>query len=386
VPKRLHLDCFSGISGDMTLAALLDLGVPEEVVQSAVHSLGLPGQLRVERIRKAGFASVKIFVETPHEHSHRHLSHIVKMIDQATMTAGAREIAKRMFQKLGEAEAASHGIAIEKVHFHEVGAVDSIFDFVGIAVAIDWLRPERITSSPVPTGSGFVRCDHGLLPVPAPAVARLLTGIPLAPSTIESELTTPTGAAVLATLVTEFTRTVPSLIEKVGIGAGTKDFPEQPNILRVFLGEEAAVPSTDTVWQLESNIDDMPGEILGYTMERLLDVGALDAYLVPIHMKKNRPAVILSVLCTEQNRSAIEQVIFAETATLGIRRTKVDRTKLQRESVTVMTPWGAIAGKVAWNDSMKVFTPEYEACAKVARENQLPLRQVYDAVRAGWKP
>jgi uncharacterized protein (TIGR00299 family) protein len=373
----------------MTLAALIDLGVPEDVIRSAVDSLGLPGKLVVERVRKAGFAATRVTVETPHEHSHRHLSHIHKIIDQGTMTPGARDIAKRMFNKLGEAEAASHGIAIEKVHFHEVGAVDSIFDFVGIAAAMDWLGLERVTCAPVPTGTGFVRCDHGLLPVPAPAVARLLTGVPLAPSTIDSEMTTPTGAAVVATLVSEFVRLPPTVIEKIGIGAGTKDFAEQPNVLRLFLGEGVSAssggdPQADSVWQLETNIDDLPAEILGYTLERLLEAGALDAYLVPIQMKKNRPGVVLSVLCDERNRGTIEQLIFAETATLGVRRTKVDRTKLERESVTVLTAWGPVAGKVAWNSQVKVFTPEYEACAKVAREHHVPLRQVYDAARAAW--
>ncbi len=386
--KTLHIDCFSGISGDMMLAGLIDVGVPEEVVRQGVESLGLPGKLLVERVRKGGFAAVKIKVDTPHEHAHRHLSHIKKIIDAGSITEGAKQIAYRLFEKLGEAEAASHGIPIEKVHFHEVGAVDSIFDFVGIAIAFDWLKPTRVTCSPVPTGQGFVDCEHGRLPVPAPAVARLLTGIPLAATSIASELTTPTGAAVAATLVDEFTSLPPAVIEKVGIGSGTKDFAEQPNILRLILGKGAAeqASSADVVWQLETNIDDVPAEILGYTSERLLGIGALDVFLVPIQMKKNRPAVILSVLCDERNRSVIEQVIFEETGTLGIRRTKVERTKLERESVSVMSPWGLVAGKVAWNEQTKVFTPEYEPCAKIARDHGVPLRTVYEAVRAAWKP
>ncbi len=210
----------------------------------------------------------------------------------------------------------------------------------------------------------------------------------MAATSIASELTTPTGAAVAATLVDEFTSLPPAVIEKVGIGSGTKDFAEQPNILRLILGKGAAeqASSADVVWQLETNIDDVPAEILGYTSERLLGIGALDVFLVPIQMKKNRPAVILSVLCDERNRSVIEQVIFEETGTLGIRRTKVERTKLERESVSVMSPWGLVAGKVAWNEQTKVFTPEYEPCAKIARDHGVPLRTVYEAVRAAWKP
>lgn len=384
--KTLHIDCFSGISGDMMLGALLDLGVPEEAVQAAVGSLGLPGKLAVARIRKGGFAAVQISVETPHEHSHRHLSHIYKILDQGKMTDRARTLARTMFEKLGQAEAASHGIPIEKVHFHEVGAVDSIFDFVGIAVGLDWLNVQHVTSTPVPTGCGWVQCDHGRLPVPAPAVARLLVGVPLADCAIESELTTPTGAAVIATFVHEFTRHPTMTIERTGMGAGRRDLAEQPNILRLLLGRaEANGTRVDTVWQLETNLDDVPAEILGYTTERLFALGALDAYFVPIQMKKSRPGVMLAVLCNEADRAAIEAAIFRETGTLGIRRSPVQRTKLQRESVDVDTPWGKIAGKIAWNDSVRVFSPEFEDCARLAREHSVSLREVYRAANRAFE-
>lgn len=383
--RALHIDCFSGISGDMMLAALFDLGVPESVVQEALASLGLPGKLRVESIRKAGFAAVKIHVDTPHEHAHRHLSDIRRILAQGTLTDGARRLADRMFGRLAEAEAHSHGIPIEKVHFHEVGAVDSIFDFVGIAVALDWLAPSVVTSSPVPTGHGFVHCHHGRMPIPAPAVAQLLAGVPLAQTAIESELTTPTGAAVIATMVTEFTRQPKIAIERVGMGAGTRDFPEQPNILRLLLGQPVTSTvsggTSDQVWQLETNIDDVPAEILGYTTERLFELGALDVFILPIQMKKNRPAHLLSVLCADEHRRGIEQAIFEETGTLGIRRQQVERAKLERQIVQVATPWGPVSGKVAWNDSFKVFTPEFDDCARVARQERIPLRTVFEAAR-----
>jgi len=369
----------------MMLGALLDVGVPEAVVQESLQSLELPGRLIVERVRKAGFAAIKIHVDTPHEHAHRHLSDIRRILDRGRLTPGTRQIADKMFARLGQAEAESHGIPIERVHFHEVGAVDSIFDFVGIAAAIDWLKPSWISSTPVPTGQGWVNCEHGKMPVPAPAVARLLTGVPLAHCPIDFELTTPTGAAVIATLVNEFTRQPKLVIEKVGTGAGTRDLVEQPNVLRLMLGstteKHSPDESCDVVWQLETNIDDVPAEIIGYVTERLFDTGALDVYLTPIQMKKNRPAVLLAVLCEDEVRGAIEKAIFEETGTLGIRRRQMERTKLERQAVQVQTPWGPVAGKVAWNDEMKVFTPEFEDCARVARQENVPLRTIFDAAR-----
>lgn len=378
--RQLHIDCFSGISGDMALAALLDLGVPEEVVQGAVGSLGLDGKLVVSKVRKNGFAATRIEVQTPPQHAHRHLSHIVKLIDQGQLTDGARALAKRMFQLLGEAEAASHGIPIEKVHFHEVGAVDSIFDFVGVAAALDWLKPQRVTCRRVPTGHGFVDCDHGRLPIPAPAVARLLTGIPLAPSPIESELTTPTGAAIIAAMAEEFVDSPAFAIEKIGVGAGTRDFQEQPNILRIILGTVGAVTGAalDTVWQVETNLDDTSGEIVGYCAERLFEAGAVDVFSVPIQMKKNRPGVILSALCPASALPAVERVLFRETGTFGVRKHPVERAKLERAAHIVETRWGPLKGKVGTGLDIALFTPEYEDCARVARERGVPLRAVYE--------
>jgi uncharacterized protein (TIGR00299 family) protein len=389
VAKTLHFDCFSGISGDMTLAALLDLGVPEALIQDALASLELPGKLVVSKIKKSGMAATYIKVETPHEHKHRHLKHIYEIIDKGKLTTNAKRIAREMFLKLAEAEASVHGSTIEKVHFHEVGAVDSIFDFVGCAVGFDNLGIEQFTSRTVPTGTGTVQCEHGLMPVPAPATALLLQGIPLAESDAACELTTPTGAAILKTLVSRFGPTPAMTIDQVGIGAGTRDLPDRPNVLRLLLGESADDTPTrgreaDRIWQLETNIDDAPAEAIGYTIERLFAAGALDVFTTPIQMKKLRPGVLITVLCGDGARPTMEAILFEETGTLGVRRSRRDRTKLPRREDTVQTPWGEIVGKSAWDGARWRFAPEYDACAGIAREHQVPLRDVFLAAQTAF--
>ena len=382
--QALHFDCFSGISGDMTVAALIDAGVPEQVLQDALSSLELPGKLVVRQVNKAGFAATQIEVQTPEEKSHRHLKHIREILRRGRLSEGALAIAERMFQRLAEAEAAAHGTSIEKVHFHEVGAVDSIFDFVATAVGIDWLGVDQISSSPVPTGSGQVHCDHGTLPVPTPAVVRLLTGIPLAPCTIQAELTTPTGAAIVATMATQFVAQPTMTIESVGYGAGQRELAEQPNLLRVFLGKTAEGPldaaGVDFVWQVETNIDDLSPEVLGYCCERLFSAGALDVWTTAIQMKKSRPGTLLTVLCSDEVLAAVESTIFRETGTFGVRKQRLERSKLERCPAKVETPWGPVTGKVGTRNGMRVCTPEYEDCARVAREHGVPLRTVYEAV------
>lgn len=375
----------------MTLAALLDLGVPEEIVQKAVTSLGLPGELVVGRTKKQGLAAATIEVRAPHEHKHRHLHHIEAIIAQGNLSDGAKDLALRMFQRLAEAEAECHGIPIAKVHFHEVGAVDSIFDFVGVAVALDWLAIERFTSAPVPTGNGWVQCEHGLMPVPPPAVALLLRGVPLANTAIEGELTTPTGAAILTTLVKDFGPRPAMTLEKVGLGAGKRDLPQQANILRLMLGTEVAPlprhspentthidenPFHDAIWQVETNLDDATPETLGYCQERLFAQGALDVYVIPILMKKNRPGSLLVALCHERDLPAVEKTLFRETSTFGVRKSLWQRSLLARKSVVASTPWGPIQGKLGWRDDVRVCTPEYDDCARVAREANIPLHTV----------
>ncbi|HET6572596.1 MAG TPA: nickel pincer cofactor biosynthesis protein LarC [Fimbriiglobus sp.] len=382
-----HFDCFSGISGDMVLGALIDAGVSADVIRAALDSLGLPITLEVERVKRNGFAATKVNVIAPDQEDYRFLPDVEAIIARGQLTATQRELALAIFRKLAVAEAAVHGMPLERVHFHEVGALDSIADIIGSAVGLDLLGVERFTSRPVPTGHGTVKCAHGLMPVPTPATAELLKGAPLAPSPVKAELTTPTGAAILATVVAEYVDTPTMTVESVGHGAGTKDFIEQPNLLRLFVGEAHGRPSvgleTDTVYVLETNLDDVPSEVIGYCVDALFIARALDVYTVPIQMKKNRPGVLLSVIAAEEAVPALEAILFRETGTFGVRRYRADRSKLRREAVTVETPWGPVQAKRGWRaDGFEVVSPEYEDSARVARANGVPLRVVFDAVRA----
>jgi uncharacterized protein (TIGR00299 family) protein len=372
----------------MTLAALLDAGVDADAVRQGIDSLGLPIRLDVERVRKGGFAATQITIEAPEEHVHRHLPDVEEVLGRGRLTPSQRDLALRIFRRLAEAESAAHGMPLEKVHFHEVGALDSIADIAGVAIALDLLGAERITSRSVPTGSGMVQCAHGLMPIPAPGTAALLRGVPLAGSSIKAELTTPTGAAILTTVVQEWIESPALTIERIGHGAGRRDFLEQPNLLRVFVGESAAAEASerDRVWMLETNLDDVPAEVVGYCFDQLFAAGALDVFSTPIQMKKNRPGVLLSVLAAESALPILEAILFRETETFGVRRYPVERTKLQREAVTVETAWGPIRGKRGWRTGgAGVFTPEYEDCARIARQHGLALREVYATVRRGYQ-
>lgn len=382
-----YLDCVSGISGDMTLGALVDAGADLGAISEGVASLGLPGvRIATSEVRKHGFRATQIIIEHEPEHKHRHLHHITEMIDRSALTPTQQELAKRIFTLLGEAEAKVHGTTLRKVHFHEVGAIDSIADIVGAAIGFDLLGVERVLASPIPTGTGFIEIAHGRVSVPAPATAELLTGIPLAPSNVEAELTTPTGAAIVAALVQSFGPVPAMTIEKIGYGAGTRDLDSQPNLLRLLLGEMQSVRATDHVWMLETNLDDTTGEIVGHTCERLLAAGALDVFTTPIQMKKNRPGIRLSVLCSKLAIEALEAILFAETPTLGIRRWPVERHTLKRETQSVETMWGTVAGVVAYvDDTNRRFSPEYEACRRIATERNVPLRSVYEAALRAWQ-
>lgn len=377
-----HFDCFSGISGDMTLAALIDAGVDADAIRRAIDSLGLPIKLEVEKVRKGGFAATYVHVEAPEEDTHRFLPDVEAILargrDAGGLTARQHDLARRIFRRLAGAEATVHGIPVEKVHFHEVGALDSIADIAGAAVGLDLLGAGRFTSRSVPTGSGTVQCAHGLMPIPAPATAELLKGVPLGPSSVRAELTTPTGAAILTTLVTEWIDQPLMTVERIGHGAGRKTFPEQPNVLRLFVGTSQVPSDSDQVWVLETNLDDLPAEVVGYCYDLLLGAGALDVFSTPVFMKKNRPGVLLSVLASETALPALEEILFRETTTLGIRRYPVSRRKLQRRACTVQTPWGPVQGKLGWREGRPpVFSPEYEDCARVARQHGVALREVY---------
>lgn len=384
--RTLHFDCFSGISGDMTLAALIDAGVDAEAIRSVLSSFELPITLEIERVKRNGIAATHVNIAAPDQEEYRFLPDVEAILAKGAMTPGQRELAMSIFRRLAEAEAAVHAMPIEKVHFHEVGALDSIADIAGAAVAVDLLGVERITCRSVPPGSGMVRCAHGLMPVPAPATAKLLQGMPLAKAPVEDELVTPTGAAILATLVKEFTDQPAMKIERIGHGAGKKDFWEQPNLLRVFIGTSEAVAATnehDAVTVLETNLDDVSPEVIGYCFDRLFAAGALDVYTVPIHMKKNRPGVLLSVIAPAEACDAIESILFQETGTFGVRRHTARRSKLNRELIAIATQWGDVKAKKGWREGLTIVTPEYEDCVRVARENGVTLREVFDAVARG---
>jgi len=367
----------------MTLAALVDAGVPLEALQDAIDSLNIPGcRLVAEQVKRHGFRATHVRIEHEPEHAHRHLHHIVAMIEGSRLTPAQQDLAKRIFQKIGEAEAKVHGTTLEKIHFHEVGAVDSIADICGAAVGLNLLGVDRIVASPVPTGTGYIKIAHGRVSVPAPATAELLRGIPLVETSINSELTTPTGAAILATVADSFGPLPGMRIETIGYGAGTAELREQANVLRLIVGESEDGLATDQIWVLETNLDDISGELIGHCTTKLAEAGALDVYTTAVQMKKNRPGVVLTVLCPALLVNKLEKIIFRETTTLGVRRWPVSRHKLERRPYQVETPWGPVAGKLAWIAGMpESFSPEYESCREVAEKHQVPLKDVFEAAR-----
>ena len=381
-----YLDCLSGISGDMTLGALIDAGIDPSIIQAGIDSLGLPScELVVEETIRHGFRAVNVQVKHDEQHSHRHLHHITEMIDNSELTESHMNLSKEIFQHLAEAEARVHNSSIEKVHFHEVGAVDSIADVVGSAIGWDLLNVDKIICSPIPTGHGFITIAHGKVSLPAPATAELLKEVPLAESSVQMELTTPTGAAIAVTLAETFGPLPAMKLEVVGYGAGDRDLEEQPNVLRLLVGETADAPQSsnsteDQVWILETNLDDISGEVIGHCSELLLAAGALDVYSTAIQMKKNRPGTKVTVLCAETDIAPLEQILFRETATLGIRRWPADRHKLVRSIHHVQTTWGPLAGKLAvLEDGSEVFSPEFEACREISQQHNVPLHQVFQA-------
>lgn len=387
--KIAYLDCLSGISGDMTLGALVDAGVDLAAIQSGIDSLGLPQQVRLEAttVKKKGFRATQIEIHHEPEHAHRHLHHIEAMIDSSNLAERQQSLAKQIFQRLGASEAKVHGTTIEKVHFHEVGAIDSIADIVGSAIGWDLLGVERIVCSPLPTGKGTVTIAHGRCSIPAPATAELMreASIPLAASDIEAELTTPTGAAIVAALANEFGSMPAMTIERIGYGAGQRDLDSQANMLRLLVGQAEDSASTDNVWILETNLDDVSGEIIGHACQQLREAGALDVFTTAIQMKKHRPGVTLTVLCHRDNVDRLEEIIFQETTSLGIRRWPASRRVLPRREHVVATKHGEIRGVLATLPSgRQTFSPEYESCRAAAEKTEVPVRLVFDAARAAF--
>jgi uncharacterized protein (TIGR00299 family) protein len=372
--RLCFFDAFSGIAGDMTVGALLDAGADAGALVAALSTLGAEASYRVEKTKRRGIAATKFHVDvTSDPKKHRHLHHIVDMIEGSAMSPAAKATSRKIFHALAEAEAQVHGSAIEKVHFHEVGAVDSIADICGAAIALDLLGIEQVACSPVNTGSGTVNTEHGVLPVPTPATALLLTDRPVYARGPEMELTTPTGAAIVAALANHFGPPPPMRIKAIGYGAGDRDFKEHSNVLRVILGEIQRVPEATAVAVLEANIDDSTPEVLGYAMERLLEAGALDVTLSPIMMKKNRPGTLLRVVAQPHDREMLANLVLRETSTLGLRVYEAERRVEPRESTNVATRHGTVRMKVAANGN---FAPEFEDCRQLARESGIPLKQI----------
>lgn len=421
-----YLDCFSGISGDMFLGALVDAGVPADLLRQTVAELKVGARLEVSRVDRAGISATKVDVlvrgkkdrprnaqpgtavphkhshpehraqpraAAPHKHSHEHdhdhrgLKEIRGIIASAGLPAVVEATALSMFEALGAAEAKVHNTGIEKVHFHEVGAADAIVDIVGAAVGAEVLGVEEWVASPLNVGSGTVVCDHGRFPVPAPATVELLHGAPIYSSGIEAELVTPTGAAIVKTLASRFASFPAMKIAATGYGAGSHDFHGHSNVLRLTVGEaasESRAAAEEKITVLEASLDDLNPQLFGYVLERALAAGALDVFATSVQMKKNRPGMLLTVLAKPKDASKLAHLIFAETTTLGVRLREERREVLERRSLSVKTPWGAVRLKVgSLNGSVANFAPEYEDCRRIAARRRLPLKTVMqEAIRA----
>src|SRR5882762_6259051 len=371
--KICYLDAFSGISGDMTVGALIDAGADSAALVRALESLETGASFRIEKTTRLGIAASKFYVDGGESKHHRHLKDILELIGKAALTDRAKQNSAAVFQRLGEAEAKVHGIPLTKVHFHEVGAVDSICDIVGACAAFDLLNVDAIHSSPLNVGSGTVSTEHGILPVPAPATAELLTGKPIYARGPNVELTTPTGAAIAVTLAADFGAMPAMTVTGTGYGAGDKDFKEHANVLRVLIGEASGAAESTTVDVLEANIDDSSPQVLGYAMERLLEAGALDVTLEYVLMKKNRPGTLIRVIAKPEDREQLAKVMFAETTTLGLRIHSAERRVKARRIQEVDTPHGKVKIKIAGDGS---FSPEYDDCRTIARATGLPLKEI----------
>jgi hypothetical protein len=418
-----YLECFSGISGDMFVGALLDAGVAPKILEDAVAALNIGAHLEISRVKRSGIGATKVDVlvknskEDPRatvheEHSHhsgevrahrdshhhhqphhygphhhgegRGLDEIKKIIGAAKLAESAKHTAVLMFEKLGAAESKIHDVPVESIHFHEVGAVDAMVDIVCAAIGSEALGADEFVSSPLNLGGGMVECAHGTFPVPAPATVELLKGAPVYSSGIQAELVTPTGAAIVSTLAKRFEPFPVMTIEKIGYGAGSRDFDRHANVVRITVGtleknqgSRAASASLETVSILEANLDDLNPQVFGYVMERLLAAGALDVFGTPVNMKKNRPGTLLTVLSKPEAAENLAEIIFAETTTLGVRRREEQRQVLRRKWQTVSTHFGAVRIKIAsMNGTVTGYAPEYEDCRRIAVEQRVPLKMV----------
>jgi len=387
--KAAYFDCFSGISGDMTLGALVDAGCPLEHLRSELKGLDLPGwEISKHKIWKNGMAAVQVSVRTEDTQTHRSLSTILGLLEKSKLAEKVRERASAIFRRLGEAEAAVHDVALEKIHFHEVGAVDAIVDVVGTCVGFSALGIEEFACSELNVGGGAVKMAHGTLPVPAPATARLLLGKPTYSNGVQKELVTPTGAAIVATLCQSFGPQPHLRVESIGYGAGTADLEGQPNVLRIMVGESLKRTESqfdEQIRVIEANLDDLNPQVYGYFVEKAFAAGALDVFTTPVQMKKGRPGTLLTLLCRPEHTQALTDLLFAETTTFGLRSYIAERRVLPREWQNVHTRFGVVRMKVARvNGKILQVSPEYEDCRKLAEEKKVALREVMDeAMRHG---
>jgi uncharacterized protein (TIGR00299 family) protein len=383
--RTLYFDCFAGASGDMILGALVGVGVDPLVLKEQLSLLNVSGyELDFETVDRSGISATRAHVRTAHEHAHRHLGDILKIIYESGLGEGVKDRAARIFSRLGEAEARIHNVPIERIHFHEVGALDAIIDVVGACIGFELLGIERFACSELHVGNGMVEMAHGRFPIPPPAVAELLKDAPVYSSDIKGELVTPTGAAIISTVCREFGPLPKMKIERTGYGAGKREYQNFPNALRLMLGDDLAGEATgdERLIVVETNIDDMSPQVYGYVMEQAFALGALDCYFTPVQMKKNRPGQLISILCRAQERDALCELLLAETTTLGVRFYEVLRRALARETVSVETEFGAIDVKVArLNGRVIKEMPEYEQCRAAAQRANVTLQVVERAVR-----
>lgn len=368
----------------MILGAMIGAGVDPNYLREQLSLLPVSGfNIEVQTVNRSGLSATYANVETPHEHKHRHLSEIRQIIEGSRLSHAVKDRAVQIFTRLAEAEARVHNEPLEHVHFHEVGALDAIVDVVGAAICFDQLKIERFVCSPLHVGSGMVQMAHGRFPIPPPAVTELLKGVPFYSSDVKGELLTPTGAAIITAVCNEYGPIPQMTTESTGYGAGTREYPDFPNVLRVLLGETEAVAAIDErLWMIETNLDDSSPQIIGHVMDRLLELGALDCFFTPVQMKKNRPGVLLSVLCGRDKKEAVMQLLFTETTTIGVRGYEVNRRALRRSVVQVETQYGPIGVKVAHLDGRVVNEmPEFEECRAAAAKANVPLKVVEEAAR-----
>ena len=382
--KVLCYDCFSGISGDMNLGAMIDLGINASFLKSELDKLNLRGwELISEKAQRHGITGTKVTVrQTVHEHAHRHLSDIEKIINESSLSDRDKKLSMKIFMKIATAEALVHDIPVEEVHFHEVGAIDSIIDVAGAAICFNALNVDAVFISEVELGSGFVNCEHGKLPVPAPATAEIIKGIPVRTGGVDFEATTPTGAAILSVLGTGYCSGQAVKIEKTAYGVGHKDHPDVPNLLRVSLGETTSnTVSGHQALLIESNIDDMNPEFYDYISERLFKAGASDVFCSQIIMKKGRPGVVLNVICEAGLEDIIKEIIFTESTTVGIRTFDFKKDTLAREFGKLNTIYGVVIVKRSFYNGREVSVkPEYDECRKIASEKAIPVKEVYNNI------